>query len=63
MKGNYKLGTALAIIGILTTVLLIILLASIYMPTVEGKIIDERPDEAITVRIVFALLGWVGMTA
>jgi len=63
MKGNYKLGTALAIVGILTAVLLIILLASIYMPTVEGKILDARPDEAITVRIVFALLGWVGMSA
>ena len=63
MKGNFKLGTTLAIVGILTTVLLIILLASIYMPTVDGKILDERPDEAITVRIVFALLGWVGMTA
>lgn len=63
MKGNYKLGAALAIVGILTTVLLIILLASIYMPTVDGKILEGRPDEAITVRIVFALLGWVGMTA
>ena len=63
MKDNYKLGTALAIVGILTTVLLIILLSSIYMPTVEGKVIEGRLDEAITVRIVFALLGWVGMTA
>ena len=63
MKGNHKLGTTLAIIGILTALLLLYLMASIYMPTVEGKILDGRPDEAITVRIVFALLGWVGMTA
>jgi hypothetical protein len=63
MKGNYKLGKTLAIIGILTTVLFLYLLASIYMPTVDGKILDGRPDEAITVRIVFALLGWVGMSA
>jgi hypothetical protein len=63
MKGNFKLGTALATIGILTGLLLLYLLASIYMPTVEGKILEGRPDEAITVRIVFALLGWVGMSA
>ena len=63
MKANFKLGATLAIVGILTTVVLIILLASIYVPTVEGKILDGRPDEAITVRIVFALLGWVGMAA
>jgi len=63
MKGNYKVGTTLAILGILTAVLLTILLASIYMPTVDGKILDGRPDEAITVRIVFAVLGWVGMAA
>jgi len=63
MKGNHKLGTTLAILGILTAVLLTILLASIYMPTVDGKILDGRPDEAITVRIVFAVLGWVGMAA
>ncbi|MGB2895088.1 MAG: hypothetical protein WBB65_02845 [Anaerolineales bacterium] len=63
MKGNHKLGRTLAILGILTGLLLLYLLASIYMPTVEGKILDGRPDEAITVRIVFALLGWVGMSA
>ena len=63
MKGNFKLGKTLAIIGILTAILLLYLMASIYMPTVDGKILDGRPDEAITVRIVFALLGWVGMSA
>lgn len=63
LKGNHKLGVALSIVGILTGFLVLYLLASTYMPTVDGKILDGRPDEAITVRIVFALLGWVGMSA
>jgi hypothetical protein len=63
MKDNYKLGAVLAAIGILTGLLILYLLAGTYMPTVEGKILDGRPDEAITVRIVYALLGWVGMAA
>jgi len=63
MKNNHKLGAALAVLGILTGLLILYLLASIYMPVVDGKILDGRPDEAITVRIVYALLGWVGMTA
>jgi hypothetical protein len=63
MKNNHKLGAILAVAGILTGLLVFYMLASIYNPTIEGKILDGRPDEAITVRIVFALLGWVGMTA
>jgi len=62
MKNNNKLGAALSLLGILTGFLVLYLLASTYMPVVEGKILDGRPDEAITVRIVHALLGWVGMT-
>lgn len=62
MKNNHKLGSILAIAGILTGLLVFYLLASIYNPTIEGKILDGRPDEAITVRIVFAMLGWIGMT-
>ena len=64
MKNNNKLGVALSILGVLTSFLLLFLLAETYMPIVTGKIvITGRPDEAITVRIVHALLGWVGMTA
>lgn len=62
MKDNHKLGSTLAFIGVLNGLLLFFLLASIYNPTIQGKILDGRPDEAITVRIVFAMLGWVGMT-
>jgi hypothetical protein len=63
MKNNHKLGAVLAVVGILTGLLVFYMLASIYNPTMEGKILEGRPDEAITVQIVFALLGWVGMTA
>jgi hypothetical protein len=64
MKNNNKLGAALSVLGILTSFLLLFLLAETYMPIVTGKIvITDRPDEAITVRIVHALLGWVGMAA
>jgi hypothetical protein len=61
LKNNHKLGIALSVIGILVGFLAMILIAKIYIPVVEGKILDGRPDEAITVRIVYALMGWIGM--
>ncbi len=62
LKNNRKLGIALAVVGILVGFLVMYLIAVTYMPVIEGKILDGRPDEAITVRIVHALMGWVGMT-
>jgi hypothetical protein len=63
MKNNHKLGIALAVLGILTGLLVLFILASIYNTNIEGKILDGRPDEAITVQIVFALLAWLGVSA
>ena len=63
MKNNYKLGIILSIVGILTGLLAFYLMADIYNPTIEGKLLEGRPDEAVTVQIVFALLGWLGVTA
>jgi len=63
MKKNYTLGAFLAVVGVLTGLLVFYLLSSIYNPTIEGKILGGRPDEAITVQIVFAMLGWLGMSA
>lgn len=63
MKKNYKLGSIIAVGGFLTALLIMFLLASTYNPVIEGKILDERPDEAITVQIVYALLGWLGIMA
>ena len=60
-ENNQKLGAILSVIGILVGFLAMTLIASIYMPVVEGKILEGRPDEAITVRIVYALMGWIGM--
>jgi hypothetical protein len=63
MKDNYKLGMLLAIVGIATGLLTFYVMASIYNPNIQGKILDGRPDEAITVQIVFAMLGWIGIAA
>jgi hypothetical protein len=56
LKNNHKLGIALSIVGILTGFLILYLMASIYNVNIEG-------DEAITVQIVFAMLGWLGVSA
>jgi len=63
LKNNHKLGIVLSIIGILTGFLILYLMTSIYNVNIDGKIADGRPDEAITVQIVFALLGWLGVSA
>ena len=62
-KNNNKLGAILAVVGILTGLLILYLMASIYNVNIDGKITDGRPDEAITVQIVFAMLGWLGVSA
>ncbi len=61
LKNNHKVGVVLSVLGILVGFLALYLIAATYMPVVEGKILDGRPDEAITVRIVYALMGWIGM--
>ena len=63
LKGNHKLGAVLSVVGILTGLLILFLLASIYQINIDGKIAGERPDEAITLQIVFAMLSWVGVSA
>ncbi len=59
LKNNQKLGAILSVVGILVGLLALYLIAVTYIPIVEGKILDGRPDEAITVRIVHALMGWI----
>jgi len=63
IKNNMKLGTILAVIGIGVGLLVLFLMVSIYQVNIDGKIADGRPDEAITVRIVFAMLSWLGVSA
>jgi hypothetical protein len=63
LKDNQTLGVVLSIMGIITGLLAMLILANIYYPNILGKLAGDRPDEAITVRIVFALLAWLGASA
>lgn len=63
MKNNMKLGAGLAVIGMIVGLLVLFLMSNIYQVNIDGKIADGRPDEAVTVRIVFAMLGWLGVSA
>jgi len=60
MKGNHKLGLALAVLGILTGLLAFYLIASQYNLLIASKTLDGRLDEATSVRITYAVLGWLG---
>jgi hypothetical protein len=63
MKNNYKIGLALAILGVLTGLLTFYLLADQYNLLINSKTLAGRIDEATSVRITYAVLGWVGITA
>jgi hypothetical protein len=60
MKNNFKLGTVLALLGIVTGLLAFYLIASQYNLLIDAKTVDGRMDEAMSVRITFAVLGWLG---
>lgn len=59
MKNKRTLGILLAVAGVLIGLLLAYQIASIYQSTIDGKVAEGRPDEGITVQIVFAILGWL----
>jgi hypothetical protein len=60
MKNNHKIGIALAVLGILTGLLAFYLIASQYNLLIASKTLDGRLDEAASVRITYAVLGWFG---
>lgn len=60
MKNNNKLGASLAILGILTGLLAFYLIASQYNLLINVKTTAGRADEAMAVRLTYAILGWVG---
>jgi hypothetical protein len=60
MKNNRTLGLALAVLGILTGILAFYLIASQYNLLIDAKTVDGRMDEAMSVRITYAVLGWIG---
>ncbi len=63
MIESRTLRLALAGVGIALGLLLAYQIAGIYQPTIYAKVAEGRPDEGTTVRIVFALLGWLTLTA
>ncbi len=63
MKDNYRLGAIFAVLGILTGLLVFYLLASTYNPVISFKVNSGRMDEATSVRVTYALLGWLGTAA
>ena len=63
MKNNTKLGAVLAVLGILAGLLIFYLLASQYNLIIDAKEIAGRNDEAVAVRITYAVLGWLGITS
>ena len=63
MKNNYLLGSVLAVIGILAGLLSFYFLAETYNTVISSHLDVGRPDEGNTVRIVYALLGWLGVAA
>ncbi|MEN6570876.1 MAG: hypothetical protein ABFD24_03445 [Anaerolineaceae bacterium] len=63
MKNNAKLGIVLAILGILAGIFTIYLMADQYNLVIEAKRAAGRFDEATSVTITYAVLGWFGIAA
>jgi hypothetical protein len=63
MKNNHKLGALLAVVGIIASLILFYLLAVQYNLVIDAKVVDGRNDEATSVRITYAVLGWIGISA
>ncbi len=63
MKGNNKLGAALAVFGIIAGLLLYFILAAQYNLVIDSKTVDGRLDEVASVEMVYPLLGWLGTAA
>jgi len=63
MKNNYKLGALLSIFGILAGVLCLYFLAETYNTVIHTHFAAGEWEESNTVRIVYALLGWLGTAA
>jgi hypothetical protein len=63
MKDNRRLGLALAVLGILTGLLTFYLLVQQYNLLIDSKTLAGRADEAAAVRITYAVLGWLGISA
>lgn len=63
MKGNWKLGAVLAIVGVGIGLLFFYLIAGQYNLVIDAKEAAGRFDEATSVTITYAVLGWFGIAA
>ncbi len=63
MKNNHKLGALLAFFGILAGLLSLYFLADTYNTVIHTHFNAGQWEESNTVRIVYAVLGWLGTAA
>ncbi len=63
MKGKDKLGIALSLVGIVAGVLTLYFLADTYNTVIHAHYAAGEWEESNTVRVVYALLGWLGTAA
>ena len=63
MKNNTKLGVGLAVIGILAGILCLYFVADTYNTVIHTHFNAGDWEESNTVRIVYAVLGWLGTAA
>lgn len=53
----------MAVVGIVTSLIIFYLLAAQYNLVIDAKVLDGRTDEATSVMITYAVLGWLGISA
>lgn len=63
MKNNNKIGALLAVVGIVTGLIFLYTIAGQYNLVMNAKIAAGRMDEATSVKIVYPVLGWLGVAA
>lgn len=63
MKNNFKLGAALAVLGIAAGILCLYFIAGTYNAVIHTHFNAGDWEESNTVRIVYAVLGWLGTAA
>ncbi|MBV6393658.1 MAG: hypothetical protein KPEEDBHJ_02900 [Anaerolineales bacterium] len=63
MKNNHKLGAVLAVLGVAAGILCLYFIADTYNAVIHTHYGAGEWEESNTVRIVYAVLGWLGTAA
>lgn len=63
MKNNFKIGAVLAMLGILAGILCLYFIADTYNAVIHTHFNAGDWEESNTVRVVYAVLGWLGTAA